>query len=701
MKVSELLDSIRKRDLVLPEFQREYVWTSDQAKQLMVSLVKGYPIGGLLLWKTDNPPDLKKINKLPEKLGTLNVILDGQQRLTTLYMLLRNEIPPYYSEADIETDPRGLFYNLENSEFQYYQASRMKANPLWHRVIDCFTNPSINVFSLAQQQTDDQQQAFSLAQKYNGWLNKLRAVETMDLPVQTVPPDASLDEAIDIFDRVNSQGTRLTDAELALTHITSKWSTARREMKEKIEDLSQRNFYFDLSFMTRALTGVVMNRALYETIHIADKSRLQDGWKVLIKVLDYLSNILPHRACIHSTEDLNTTNVLVPLIVYIALNKGKFPNDKTLKNALHWLYAAHIWARYTAQTDQRLEHDVLLVVRETSPWEALRAEIIDQRGRIEVKASDFEGRGTPHPLFRAVYVLAKINGAVDWFNGTKLDSPHGQAYHIHSHHIFPQSLLYKSEYDADNHLHRKIINEIANRAFLTADTNWEISNTPPAEYLPRVEERYPGALVDQFIPMDPSLWVLNKFEDFLSARREIIQRKLNEFMASLITEPEKTWERPIRDLIQLGESKTLEFKSTLQWDVVQNQQNTNLRLSVIKTVAAFLNSDGGTLIIGVDDTGTPYGLENDLKLLSGSLDRFSQLLSSLFADHIGPQYAHLVKSRFEKLDNVSVCILDVQNAPEPVFVNGSKGKEFFVRVGNTTRALDPQETMQYAEMKWS
>ena len=82
MKISELLDSIRKYDLVLPEFQREYVWTREQAKQLMVSLVKGYPVGGLLIWKTDQPPELKNVHKLPEKLGTVQVLLDGQQRLT-------------------------------------------------------------------------------------------------------------------------------------------------------------------------------------------------------------------------------------------------------------------------------------------------------------------------------------------------------------------------------------------------------------------------------------------------------------------------------------------------------------------------------------------------------------------------------------------------------------------------------------------
>ena len=68
MKVREALDSIRRQDLVLPEFQREYVWTKDQAKQLMVSLRRGYPVGGLLVWKTDKPPELKNVRKLPEKL---------------------------------------------------------------------------------------------------------------------------------------------------------------------------------------------------------------------------------------------------------------------------------------------------------------------------------------------------------------------------------------------------------------------------------------------------------------------------------------------------------------------------------------------------------------------------------------------------------------------------------------------------------
>jgi hypothetical protein len=92
-RISELLASISRLDLVLPEFQREYVWNREQAKQLVISLVKEYPVGGLLIWKTNDPPELKNIDRLPERLGTVDVLLDGQQRLTTLYMLITGEIP--------------------------------------------------------------------------------------------------------------------------------------------------------------------------------------------------------------------------------------------------------------------------------------------------------------------------------------------------------------------------------------------------------------------------------------------------------------------------------------------------------------------------------------------------------------------------------------------------------------------------------
>ena len=119
--IGELMADIKKKDIVLPEFQREFVWTLEQSKQLMVSLVRKYPTGSLLFWKTENPPEIKNLAVDREKLGSKEVILDGQQRLTTLYLFTQNEIPPYYVERDIKYDPRHLYFNLEMGKFLYYQ----------------------------------------------------------------------------------------------------------------------------------------------------------------------------------------------------------------------------------------------------------------------------------------------------------------------------------------------------------------------------------------------------------------------------------------------------------------------------------------------------------------------------------------------------------------------------------------------------
>ncbi|MCL4561941.1 MAG: DUF262 domain-containing protein [Chloroflexi bacterium] len=700
MKISELLDGIRTQDIVLPEFQREYVWNKDQAKKLMISLVREYPVGSLLFWKTNTPPELKNVKELPDKLGLTSVILDGQQRLTTLYLLINGDIPPYYVVQDIKTDPRDLYFCLDNGDFQYYQSTVMKNNPIWVKVVDVFNHKVINVFQIASEQTKDAAKMLELAERYSTHLNALKNVHHVDLPILTVPLKASLNESINIFDWINSQGTKLTDAELALTHVTGRWSQARRVMKDKLQELGQYHYYFDLTFMIRSLTGVVAQRALYETIHEQPKEKLIAGWETLSKILTYLSNLFPERAYVHSTWDLSTTNVLVPIVVYLSLNKCKFPNDKELRRAIRWMYLANAWSRYSGQTDQRLESDVAQVVQQESPWDALVNAIVDQRGRIEIKPADMEGRAAQHPLYLISYILAKANGANDWFNGLPLRNHLGPGYAIHSHHIFPTSFLYKHGYDEEDHVHRMIVNEIANRAFLTAETNVEISNKPPADYLPEVEKRYPGALAKQFVPMDPNLWKPEHYEDFLEARRIMLAIKMNEFFNGLITEPVIRHSRPVLELVKLGESITLEFKSTLQWDVVQNQMSKPLRKSVLKTVTAFLNSEGGTLVIGVEDNGNIYGLENDLATVSHSKDKFLNLLQTLIVDNIGAEFSPYVKTRIEGVDGKEVCVVDVQRSGIPAFMSGENGKEFFVRSGNTTRQLDPEETVKYIGLSW-
>ena len=110
-----------------------------------------------------------------------------------------------------------------------------------------------------------------------------------------------------------------------------------------------------------------------------------------------------------------------------------------------------------------------------------------------------------------------------------------------------------------------------------------------------------------------------------------------------------------------------------------------------------MNSDGGTLLIGVEDSGQIFGLERDLNIVGGSQDKFLQLLNSLVADRIGVQYAPYVAIRMDAVDGKPICVVSTSKSAEPAFMSGQRGREFYIRVGNTTRALDPEQTLAYSQ----
>ena len=391
-------------------------------------------------------------------------------------------------------------------------------------------------------------------------------------------------------------------------------------------------------------------------------------------------------------------------MVYLARHDGKFADQRSLHQFVRWLYAASSWARFSSQTDQRLDHDVSIILQREDPWRELIEAIIDQRGRIELQPADLEGRGVQHPFYRTTYILTKANGAVDWFNGVPLAKPQGKSYGIHSHHIFPQAVLYgEAGFSNENHIHQTVVNEIANRAFLTADSNWDLGALKPSEYLPKVEQKYPGALVKQFVPLDPALWQMDRYLDFLAERRKLIAKAFNSQMDRLLEDFAPTTVKPrvLEELIALGESSTLEFKSSLRWDVRTNQVNKDLQKVIAKAVAGFLNTEGGTLLIGVTDEGDLYGIDADVASLPRrDVDGFQQALVQTLENHLGAEFVQFAKPRYDSSGGKSVCIVEIDSSPRPVYFRNGGETEFYVRAGNTTRPLDLQAAHDYIGMHW-
>ena len=140
MKISEIISSIENNQLFVPVFQREYVWKRENVKSLFDSLIKGYPFGTMLTWSTNNPPKMKGNILYDNKMGAIKLILDGQQRITSLYLIITGKTPPYYKDEEITTRVHGLYVNLENAELQYYKKTIMEKNPLWVSLTEVFAD---------------------------------------------------------------------------------------------------------------------------------------------------------------------------------------------------------------------------------------------------------------------------------------------------------------------------------------------------------------------------------------------------------------------------------------------------------------------------------------------------------------------------------------------------------------------------------
>jgi CheY-like chemotaxis protein len=171
-----------------------------------------------------------------------------------------------------------------------------------------------------------------------------------------------------------------------------------------------------------------------------------------------------------------------------------------------------------------------------------------------------------------------------------------------------------------------------------------------------------------------------------SLKRKIEERKLRRFLTTI---RKIGASKSVSELIKQGESSTVEYKSTLQWDINKNCKNEDLRFSVLKTIVAFLNSEGGILLIGVEDNGNIFGLDQDIALLSKkSLDQFEQTLINIIINNIGVSFTQNIKIAFETLEEKQVCMIDVKKSSKKAFLKSNKGLEFYVRAGNTSRSLN-------------
>ena len=691
-KVDELITDISRGGLKLPEFQRGYVWTRDQVRTFVESLFRGHPTGHLLIWHAYGP--VKTRGGPAEEHGKTLLILDGQQRLTTLYTLIKGEPPPFYEGEKLFFN---LWFNVVDEQFRYYNKSVMDGNPSWFSV-DGFLGKGINQFLDELPHLDPTQQ--ELVQKCLSKFSKLDKIHSYIYHVDDLKDEKlALDDVVEIFNRVNSKGTPLSRADLAMAHICTFWPEARGIIREFIEAMGEQGFGLEPAFLVRATAAVAGGSVNFDPSFYQISARaFQSAWPKVSAAFQYLVNVLRHDAYIDSLADLPAPMALIPMLVYLARNDATFAHERERDAFLRWMFLANIWGRYGAYTDTKLKADVA-TLSQPDPTSRLIEAILDDRGRIQIEAKDLEGKGSRSGFYKFAYVLARSRGAKDWFTGQTLyKKALGKSNGLHSHHVFPRAVLRKSGITE-----RALVNQVANMAFLTQKANLKIASQEPSKYLPLVEKKFPRALSQQHIPMQDDLWRKDNYLKFLERRRRLIASAMNSFLSDLGTAGEDARDRVgIDALLQAREGRRLEFKSSLRWDYEKGGTNRLLEDVIAKAVAGFLNADGGDLVIGVDDTGQVLGLDSDYTSSTkiGGRDGFERHLNSVLRNAIGDATMAFITATFHSRDGKEICQVSIEPSDHPVYVATEGTQAFFVRQGNATRSLDPKEALDYVEHHW-
>ena len=523
MKISSILDQIDLGSIALPEFQRGFVWNRDQVRQLMQSLYRGHPVGSLLIWVAETRTAVAR-GEQDLTPGFVKLLLDGQQRITSLYGLVRGKPPAFFEgNARAFTDLR---FHIDEEIFAFYQPIKMRDDPLW-----------IDVTALLQQGPATQIQPFltSHQERINDFLerlNRIHGIKEIDLHIEEVTgEDKTVDVVVDIFNQVNSGGTKLSKGDLALARICAGWPEARQQMNAHLQRWEAAGYHFRFELLLRVITAVLTGEARFAALDDVGAPAFLKGLETAAKHVDTLLNLIGSRLGLDHDRVLGGRYALPAMARYLDQRGGTIADPAERDKLLYWYIHCFVWGRYAGSTETVLSHDLRLIEDIQGGLDRLIDALSQMRGDLRIRPDDFRGWSRNARFYPLLYMLTRVWQARDWETGDEIkDHLLGRLSRLELHHIFPKAKLRKYK---DKQYGRPEINALANFTFLTQATNLKISDELPEKYLAGYFEKDPELLTSHWIPTDPELWRMDRYADFLEARRELLADAANDFLDTL------------------------------------------------------------------------------------------------------------------------------------------------------------------------
>ena len=560
--VEELVGMIERGELRLPEMQRRYVWRSTLVRDLLDSLYRGYPSGAILLWETDEVVPLQEfaVEQQKNPYQSTRLLLDGQQRLTSLSAVIRGEmvsvrgrrkpiemlfnldhpdqlalVTEVNEDGDDDDEDDDLIDDEADSSEDELQkrfdrmtfvvgTRKLEQLPQWVKVTEVFKSDSDAPFLKRAGVTSFEDPRY---EKYSQRLARLRSIRKYVYRMDVLERRLSYDEVTEIFVRVNSLGAKLRSSDLALAQITAKWRGALKTFQAFQAQCGKTGFDLDLGLHLKNLVAFVTGQSRFLTVSGLPVERLQRAWEECVPGMEFALNFLRSNVGIDSPALLSSPFLLVTLGYYGHKRNYQIAAEES-QRLRYWVLAANAKGRYSRGSSETLLDQDLATLRDGGSPNELTDRLRLQVGRLDVAPEELEGRNQRSALFKTMFLAFRAAGAKDWRSNLAIALDHsGSSHRLQFHHVFPKAVL-KSSYtsrDAD---------DIANLAFIGGKTNRQISDKPPVQYFPPlIEKSGLAAFEAQCIPTGPTLLVVDGYKNFLAERRNAVSRRLNEFLGGV------------------------------------------------------------------------------------------------------------------------------------------------------------------------
>jgi len=741
--LNSLVDSIELGHIGLPNIQRPFVWRDSKVRDLFDSMYKGYPVGYLLLWQSSA---VRTIGPEKKQMPSQLLIVDGQQRLTSLYAIFKG-VPVLrenyeWEKICIAFNPLEAF-NPQEECFQVADAA-IRRDKEFIPDISVAWSKETDIFELVENYLDGLRASRSVTEeetkKVKKAIIKLQALRSFPFTALVLAPNISEKDVSDVFVRINSKGTSLNQADFILTLMSVFWDEGRAEIEQFCREArkpskgeeSPFNYFIEPKpeQLLRVAVGLAFKRArlkyVYSILRGKDLETEQFSEERRIAQFDLLKDAqrrtlnLQHwhdfMNCIRiagfrsGTMISSQANLLFSYMLYLIGRTEYDVKEFTLRKAIaQWFFMSAVTGRYTKSPESAMEFD-LARLRDVKTPEQFIAKL--QQVCDIALTNDFWETALPNDLatsspsspslfaYNASLVLLDANVL---FSSTKIADLLDPAIHprrgpIERHHLFPKDYLATLSIAST-----RDTNQIANYAFVEWGDNSKISNEPPAKYVSELEKRFNSAelaSMNHFHAL-PENWAQMEYSAFLEKRREMMAQIIREGYRTLKTgpTPKASFDEPdLADLINTRENDSIEFKSTLRINLHTGTNDKRIELAVLKTLAGFLNTDGGTLIIGVSDDGAPVGINRDG---FPNEDKMSLHLVNIVKDRMGPEVMTTMNTHFDDYENNRIMVIRCKRSPSPVYVKDDNVERFYIRTGPSTTELTLSQAQSYIKQRFN